>query len=154
RRLGGGDGHQRALHAAGGDRVHPRPQAPDDRKNRRGDQRMRLGVEAALVDGRLLAGDVEVEDGVVQAVGLRRAGSGIAAPAFVDLQVNGFAGVDLMAADRDGYVRVGEALLETGTTAFLPTFVTAPEEALLEALRAMPTNGDIGPRILGAHVEG
>jgi N-acetylglucosamine-6-phosphate deacetylase len=115
---------------------------------------MRLGVEAALVDGRILPGDVDVEDGVVQAVGLHPAGSGIAAPGFVDLQVNGFAGVDLAAADRDGYARVGEALLETGTTAFLPTFVTAPEEALLHALHAMPTNGDIGPRILGAHIEG
>ena len=114
---------------------------------------MRLGVEAALVDGRILPGDVEIEGGVVRAVGLGGAGRGVAAPGFVDLQVNGFAGVDLMAADRDGYARVGEALLATGTTAFQPTFVTAPEEALLDALRAMPTDG-IGPRVLGAHVEG
>jgi N-acetylglucosamine-6-phosphate deacetylase len=114
---------------------------------------MRLGVEAALVEGRLLPGDVDVEDGIVQAVGLGGSGSGIAAPGFIDLQVNGFAGVDLMAADRDGYARVGEALLVTGTTAFQPTFVTAPEDALLAALRAMPEGG-IGPRVLGAHVEG
>ena len=115
---------------------------------------MRLGVEAALVDGRLLAGDVEIDDGIVQAVGVSGGGgSGIAAPGFVDLQVNGFAGVDLMATDHEGYVRVGEALLATGTTAFQPTFVTAPEEVLLEALRAMPAGG-IGPRVLGAHVEG
>jgi N-acetylglucosamine-6-phosphate deacetylase len=114
---------------------------------------MKLGVEAALVDGRLLPGDVEVDGGLVRAVGLSGSGSGIAAPGFVDLQVNGFAGVDLMAADRDGYARVGEALLETGTTAFQPTFVTAPEDALLDALHAMPRNG-IGPHVLGAHVEG
>ena len=114
---------------------------------------MRLGVEAALVDGQLLPGDVEIDGGAVVAVGLGGAGRGVAAPGFIDLQVNGFAGVDLMAADRDGYARVGEALLNTGTTAFLPTFVTAPEDALLEALRGMPQNG-IGPRVLGAHVEG
>jgi N-acetylglucosamine-6-phosphate deacetylase len=114
---------------------------------------MRLGVEAALVDGRLLPGDVEIDGGVVRAVGLGGAGRGIAAPGFIDLQVNGFAGVDLMAADRDGYERVGEALLATGTTAFQPTFVTAPEDALLDALRAMPADG-IGPRVIGAHVEG
>ena len=48
---------------------------------------------------------------------------------------------------------MGEALLATGTTAFQPTFVTASEAALLEALRAMPTSG-IGPRVIGAHVEG
>ena len=114
---------------------------------------MRLGVEAALIDGELLLGDVEVSEGVVREVGLAHHGSGIAAPGFVDLQVNGFAGVDLMAADRDGYARVGEALLETGTTAFQPTFVTAPEEAHVEALRAIPDDG-IGPRIVGAHLEG
>ncbi|WP_156027766.1 N-acetylglucosamine-6-phosphate deacetylase [Candidatus Solirubrobacter pratensis] len=114
---------------------------------------MRLGVEAALVDGALLPGDVEIDDGVIQAVGVAGHGSGIAAPGFVDLQVNGFAGVDLMAADRDGYVRVGEALLEAGTTAFQPTFVTAPEQAHLAALRAIPADA-IGPRIIGAHLEG
>ena len=99
---------------------------------------MRLGVEAALVDGELIPGDVSVIDGTIEAVGLSGAGSGIAAPGFVDLQVNGFAGVDLMATDHEGYVRVGEALLATGTTAFQPTFVTAPESVLLDALRAMP----------------
>ncbi|HEX6024058.1 MAG TPA: N-acetylglucosamine-6-phosphate deacetylase [Solirubrobacter sp.] len=115
---------------------------------------MRLGVEAALVDGRLEPGDVEIDGGAVAAVGLGdSAGRGIAAPGFIDLQVNGFAGVDLMAADRDGYARVGEALLATGTTAFQPTFITAPEEAMLNALRGMPRGG-IGPRVLGAHVEG
>ena len=59
---------------------------------------------------------MEVDDGVVAAVGLRAAaGRGIAAPGFIDLQVNGFGGVDLMAADRDGYRRAGEAMLATGT---------------------------------------
>lgn len=110
-------------------------------------------MEAALVGGELVPGDVAVAGGVIEAVGLSGPGHGIAAPGFVDLQVNGFAGVDLMATDHEGYVRVGEALLATGTTAFQPTFVTAPEAALLDALRAMPVDG-IGPRVLGAHVEG
>ena len=115
---------------------------------------MRLGVSAALVDGVLVSGDVSVADGVIDAVGLPGAtGSAIAAPGFVDLQVNGFAGVDLLAADHDGYVRAGEAMLATGTTAFQPTFVTSPESVLIDALRTMPT-ADIGPRVLGAHVEG
>jgi N-acetylglucosamine-6-phosphate deacetylase len=116
---------------------------------------MRLGVSAALVDGRLLPGDVEVDDGVVRAVGVG-AGNGhgrIAAPGFVDLQVNGFAGVDFHAADLGGYRRAGEALLETGTTAFQPTFVTAPEVDVVDALAAMPPDG-CGPRVLGAHLEG
>ena len=48
---------------------------------------MRLGVGAALVDGSLVPGDVEVADGRIAGVGLSSAnGSGVAAPGFVDLQ--------------------------------------------------------------------
>jgi N-acetylglucosamine-6-phosphate deacetylase len=115
---------------------------------------MRLGVAAALVDGKLQLGDVAVEDGVVTALGVGgRGGRGIAAPGFVDLQVNGFAGVDFQAADGDAYLRAGEALLATGVTAFQPTFITAPEVDLATALRCMPVEG-CGPRIIGAHLEG
>ncbi len=115
---------------------------------------MRLGVEAALVDGTLGPGDVEILGGRVAGFGLSSPnGSGIAVPGFVDLQVNGFAGVDFLTADVDGYRHAGEALLETGVTAFLPTFITAPEEQLLAALREVPAESD-GPRILGAHLEG
>ncbi len=115
---------------------------------------MRLGVEAALVDGALVPGDVEILGGRVSAVGLASAnGHGIAAPGFVDLQVNGFAGIDFLSADAEGYRLAGEALLETGVTAYLPTFITSPEEQLLAALREVPRGGD-GPRVLGAHLEG
>jgi N-acetylglucosamine-6-phosphate deacetylase len=115
---------------------------------------VKLGVEAALVDGRLVRGDVEIADGRVAAYGLFSPnGRAVAAPGFVDLQVNGFAGVDLLDADANGYRRVGEALLETGVTAYLPTFITAPEDQLLAALRAAPAGSD-GPRILGVHLEG
>jgi N-acetylglucosamine-6-phosphate deacetylase len=116
---------------------------------------MRLGVEAALVDGRLVPGDVEVAGGTVAGVGLGGGGRGIAAPGFVDLQVNGFAGVDFMHTDRDGYVRAGEAMLATGTTAYQPTFITASEEDLAAALRGMPVGRPGGgPCVIGAHVEG
>jgi len=116
---------------------------------------MRLGVAAALVGGTLVAGDVEVAGGEIAAVGLGDGsrGRGLAAPGFVDLQVNGFAGVDLTAADTTGYRQAGEAMLATGVTAFQPTFITGPEEAVAEAVRAMPLDG-IGPRVLGAHLEG
>jgi len=115
---------------------------------------MRLGVEAALVDGALLPGDVEILDGAVAGYGLAGPnGSGIAVPGFVDLQVNGFAGVDLMRADGDGYRRAGDALLESGVTAYLPTFISAPEEDLLAALGNVPADVG-GARILGVHLEG
>lgn len=115
---------------------------------------MRLGVEAALVDGKLVPGDVEVADGHVASVGLNSAnGKGIASPGFVDLQVNGFAGVDFFSADSEGYRRAGESLLECGVTAYQPTFITSPEDELVAALAEVPANG-AAPRILGAHLEG
>ena len=75
---------------------------------------MRLGVEAAVVDGMLLRGDVEIADGRIVAVGLNGAGgNGIAIPGLVDLQVNGFAGVDFASADLAGYRRAGECRVRT-----------------------------------------
>ncbi len=114
----------------------------------------RLGVEAALVGGELVVGDVEVADGRITAIGLNGfAGKGIASPGFVDLQVNGFAGVDFFAADTDGYRAAGEALLQCGVTAYQPTFITSREEELTAALQEVPQNGAT-PRIIGAHLEG
>ena len=104
---------------------------------------MKLGVEAALVDGILVQGDVEVHEGsVVGSASRGRNGRGIAAPGFVDLQVNGFGGVDFLDADTAGYARAGEALLETGVTAYLPTLITSPEDQILAAMREVPV-GDV-----------
>src|SRR3954447_18988746 len=115
---------------------------------------MRLGVEAALVDGVLVRGDVEVDDGRITGIGVTaRGGRGIAVPGFVDLQVNGFGGVDFLDADADGYRRAGEALLETGVTAYLPTLITSPEQQLLAAIAEVPVE-ESRPRILGLHLEG
>src|SRR5438874_13705435 len=115
----------------------------------------RLGVEAALVDGVFVAGDVEVADGQIAAVGLPGGGGrGFAVPGFVDRQVNGFGGVDFLDADAAGYRRAGDALLETGVTAYLPTLITSPEEQVLAAMRQVPVGDSARPRILGMHLEG
>src|SRR3989442_2254480 len=102
---------------------------------------MKLDVAAALVDGRLVPGQVEIIDGRIARYGLSGSNGrvrGIAAPGFVDLQVNGFAGVDFLEADAEGYRRAGEGLLGTGVTPHLPTVITAPEEQLLAALPGLP----------------
>jgi N-acetylglucosamine-6-phosphate deacetylase len=119
---------------------------------------MRLGVAAALVDGILAPGDVELHDGTITRVGLPPAGTDIAAPGFVDLHVNGFAGVDFLTAERAAYAHAREAILATGTTTFLPTFISAPESALLAALAELPDDlaahlegPFLSPRRLGAH---
>jgi N-acetylglucosamine-6-phosphate deacetylase len=112
---------------------------------------MKLGVEAALLGRSLVRGDIEIEDGRVARLGVNAPrGRGIAAPGFVDLQVNGFRGIHFLETDTDGYRRVCDVLLETGVTGFLPTLVTASEERFLAALRSVPEH----PMILGVHLEG
>lgn len=108
---------------------------------------MKLGVAHALVDGALVAGDVEYDDCRVVAVGLAGRGGGIATAGFVDAHIHGFAGVDFATADAEGYRRARKALLATGVTTFRPSFITAPEEELVAALREVPAG-------LGAHLEG
>src|SRR5918997_1621151 len=104
---------------------------------------MRLGVKAAVVGEAIVPGDVVVEGGVVAEVGVSPPGrADLAAPGFVDLQVNGFGGVDFLAADADGYRLAGEALLETGVTAYQPTLITAAEPDLAAALGQGPMSGD------------
>ena len=117
---------------------------------------MRLGVAAAVVDGVLVRGDVEVAKGRIEAVGLAGAGAGLAIPGLVDLQVNGFAGIDLLHATPDDVVDVGRQLARTGVLWYQPTLVSAPPELTRLALATIgatrPDEG--GARILGAHLEG
>jgi len=119
---------------------------------------VRLGVEAALADGRLVPGDVEVAGGVVRALGVGAGGRGrgIAVPGLVDLQVNGIGDVDLLGAGAEELDRAGAALLAAGVTAVQPTFVSAPEADVAAALSRLGTRpaGRGGPRLIGAHLEG
>ncbi len=85
---------------------------------------------------------------------------GFLLPGLVDLQVNGYYGVELGDADPSGWASVARRLPETGTTAFLPTFVTSPAEATIASLRraAAFVPGMAGSpalaRVLGVHLEG
>jgi N-acetylglucosamine-6-phosphate deacetylase len=83
--------------------------------------------------------------------------SGVLVPGLVDLQVNGYYGVDLADGDPEGWAMVARRLPETGTTAFLPTFITAPVPALAAALRSAARAAEAvtaGARVLGVHLEG
>src|SRR5215813_14192802 len=60
---------------------------------------------------------------------------GFLLPGLVDLQVNGYFGVQLADADPEGWAEVVRRLPETGTTAFLPTFITSPVEQTVMSLR-------------------
>ena len=81
-------------------------------------------------------------------------------PGLVDLQVNGFAGVDFNDAGvtADAFDHACEAALRTGVTTFLPTLITAtPQtlEARLAALDAAVAGSRLGRLMCpGYHLEG
>ncbi|MFF5258594.1 N-acetylglucosamine-6-phosphate deacetylase [Actinomadura viridis] len=114
----------------------------------------------------LSPGHLRIEDGVIAEVGEGRpAGApgidldgGLLAPGLVDLQVNGYFGFDMADAGEAGWHTVVRRLPETGVTAFLPTFITAPVEAHAAALRRtrdlIPGLPAGGSRVLGVHLEG
>jgi N-acetylglucosamine-6-phosphate deacetylase len=82
-----------------------------------------------------------------------------AAPGFIDLQVNGFAGVDYNCPtiDAESVDRSLRALFSTGITRFCPTVITGSQYDMLAAVsnlaRARATLPD-GEAIEGFHVEG
>lgn len=119
---------------------------------------MRLGVAAAVVEGRVVAGDLEIDDGRVSAVGSQPAGrGGIALPGFVDLQVNGYAGVDLQRAEPEEIIATCRNLAATGVTALLATVHNAPQESYFAALAnyaEVLRHQEHAARLLGAHLEG
>lgn len=116
---------------------------------------MKLGVKAAVVDGQLVPGDVTIEDGSIAAVGVAPAArTGLAAPGFIDLQINGYAGVDFTTAEREDYTHVATMLAATGVTAFQPTLISLPIESSLGALRSLDPSAIDHARILGMHLEG
>ncbi|GBD84033.1 N-acetylglucosamine-6-phosphate deacetylase [bacterium BMS3Abin02] len=116
---------------------------------------MRLGVNAALVHGRIVEGDVAVEGGLIEGVGLSPAGRiGLAVPGFIDVHINGFDGVDFTTADAGDYTRVAGCLASTGVTAFQPTLITLPVPDYFGALGRLRSTSTPGARILGMHLEG
>lgn len=74
-------------------------------------------------------------------------------PGFVDLQVNGAFGVDVV-AQPERLDELSAKLLATGTTSYLPTIVTLPLASYSELLPAISLDGEAGAEPLGLHLEG
>jgi N-acetylglucosamine-6-phosphate deacetylase len=82
------------------------------------------------------------------------------APGFIDIQVNGFSGVDFNQPDFQGddLVDVCRKLIETGVTTFCPTLITAKYEQLarniIEIREACKKYPLVRSMVLGIHLEG
>lgn len=82
--------------------------------------------------------------------------SGTLAPGFIDLQINGAAGCDFLSPTESGLAAADAYLLRTGTVAYLPTLISAPEDRVRAALGFFATRARRpgAPGILGVHLEG
>lgn len=106
---------------------------------------------------------VEIEfDSLINHVNpLLDAGDGEAAiaPGFIDLQVNGVAGVDYNdpAASHAEIARSIDALFSTGVTRFFPTIITGPEEKIVSCLKNLTAARETlenGAAMEAFHIEG
>jgi N-acetylglucosamine-6-phosphate deacetylase len=75
-------------------------------------------------------------------------------PGFVDLQVNGFVGVDFIdpALTSEGVLRAVAAIEKTGVTRFLPTLITSSLETFSACARVLVRTKHAA--IAGVHMEG
>jgi len=122
------------------------------------------GIVAA--DAILSGAEITVEDGLVTAVRSSRdpahcdveldLGGGWLLPGLVDAQINGGGGVLFNdATNVEGIRAIGAAHASLGTTAFLPTLISAGAEHIVAALDAVEEAIDAGiPGLLGLHIEG
>ena len=80
-------------------------------------------------------------------------------PGYVDLQVNGYLGVDFSDPELSPaeFTHACQAILRTGTAAFLPTIITSSSETYrhnLPIIAKTITSKEFSGRLLGIHVEG
>ncbi len=131
-------------------------------------------MSLALLNGRVLRADtfvrdqcVLIEQGRIAAVlppddpRCRAArsydlGGGLLLPGFIDLQVNGGGGVLFNDAPSVESIRaIGAAHRRFGTTAFLPTLISADLDTVARAIAAVRGAIAAGvPGVLGIHIEG
>lgn len=97
-------------------------------------------------------GDVDVPDATI----LDAAGNYIA-PGFIDIHVHGGGGHDFMDGTAEAFLHIAELHARYGTTALVPTTLTAEKEDLLQTLDAYETansQNQQGAAFLGVHLEG
>lgn len=116
-----------------------------------------LSGRIALPDGSDLNGRIDF-GARINSIEQTDGGGDFILPGFIDLQVNGSHGHDVMSASPGALRSISEALAREGTTAWMPTAVTSPLERIERvhaAIRdASEGQVDRAAAILGMHLEG
>src|SRR5216684_5750514 len=89
----------------------------------------------AMPDGSLLRGHLNFTDRITSLEPDAHVGDDYILPGFIDLQVNGSHGIDVMTATPDSLLTLARNLAREGTIAWLPTAVTAPIEKITRVHR-------------------
>ncbi|MFI5351400.1 MAG: N-acetylglucosamine-6-phosphate deacetylase [Candidatus Binatales bacterium] len=123
-----------------------------------------LSGAIACGDGRTFAGRVGFAERIETVEAASAGGDDYILPGFIDLQLNGSHGIDVMTASPDELVSLAGHLAREGICGFTPTAVTAPLEqierahaAIAGAIAAQTHSHDTsaaGAAILGMHLEG
>lgn len=138
---------------------------------------MRLRCERIVTPSGVVAGEVAVRDGQIEAV----VGAGVGSdavelgerwlvPGYIDMHVHGGGGAQCNTADPDEILALARFHASHGTTGLLATTVAGPVDELVVALGAIARCVDLGgagggaagadlgagdeARVLGAHLEG
>ncbi len=123
-----------------------------------------LGGVIAPGDGTTFAGRISFDERI-SAIDRSGGGDDYILPGFVDLQVNGSHGIDVMTAAPEQIAALARDLAREGTTAFLPTAITSPidriervHRAIAQAMTEQAGRAAAGATnfaaILGMHLEG
>jgi N-acetylglucosamine-6-phosphate deacetylase len=116
-------------------------------------------TEKALINQHWVNGGIVVKDCSLTSYGETAGRSGLAIPGFVDLQVNGHGGMDLLSAKTVSDIKqVSKSLYSQGVVGYLPTLITGPKSetlrvmALIENAKREAESDEA--KILGIHLEG
>ena len=116
----------------------------------------------ARPDGSLIRGRVTFTDRITALEPASNGGNDYILPGFVDLQVNGSHGIDVMNASPDEIATLSRHLAREGATAWMPTAVTAPIEKIAQVHESIAhayensrqAISSDSAAILGMHLEG
>ncbi|MGN6601159.1 MAG: N-acetylglucosamine-6-phosphate deacetylase [Ginsengibacter sp.] len=133
-----------------------------------------MGKKIKIINGKVITSQriinnatVMIADGIIREVNEKEKGSyadevidakgNYVSPGFIDIHVHGGGGSDFMDGTVKDFLTIAETHLQYGTTAMVPTTLTAGKEDILHILsvyRDAYTKNTNGARFLGMHIEG